>query len=477
MPTTRRIDRRKFLLAAGSLPACAARDAEPELPAEPAPTRVSAGVTTPAPSGPVCEPLSIDVPPLDDSKHAAKEVPLFDPSGGGMRSFYERFARVLRGRAKDHVRIGIYGDSNMTFDYIAGPMRRDLQTRFGDGGHGFMALARPWTHYQHKDVVHEVGSAFTSYAVTTKPTKDGMYGYSGIVGESPAVGSKVRVGTAPEGAPVGRSASRFDVFYLLGPRRGAFDVVVDGETRASLNSEAAARGVGIHRVEVEDGPHTFDSVVRTPKYVRLLGGVLERKVPGIVVDQLGVGAMSTRCIPMEDPAISSPMLDFRRYDLVILMTGMADIYELDKAPGYAKYVVELHRAARKDVSVLLTSPPDRGVSHATEKLVTLGQQRKALASELGVAYWDWIEAMGGKTSMMQFIKKQLALPDQLHFTEAGGAWVSRRLTRAILAGLIDYLRANPCAGTSDEVTPELEPWPPGAYDRTSVPDPPKGGLR
>lgn len=481
MPAAAWIDRTIFIAAACLVASCA-----PHEPAPPAQgpiedvsqgTRVSPAAVEAPPVEKMCEPLTIDVPALDDSKHAAAEVPLFDPTKGGMRSFYERFARVLRGRAKDHVRIGIYGDSNMTFDYIAGPMRRDLQTRFGDGGHGFIALARPWTHYQHMDVVHEVGPAFTSYAVTTKPTKDGMYGYAGIVGESPAVGSKVRVGTAKEGAPIGRSASRFDVFYLMGPRRGAFDVAVDGKTLASLDSEAPARGVGIHRVEVEDGPHMFDSIVRTPKYVRFLGGVLERKEPGLVVDQLGVGAMSTRCIPMEDPAISSPMIEFRRYDLVILMTGMADIYELDKAPGYAKYVVDLHRAANKDVSFLLVSPPDRGVSHATDELVTLGQQRKALASEIGVAYWDWLEAMGGKTSMMQFIKKQLALPDQLHFTEAGGAWVSRRMTRAILADFAKYLRENPTAGCGDDVTPELEPWPAGSHSRTDVPARPPGAVR
>lgn len=449
------------------LAGCASRPIEPA-PAEPPLPEPAVAEAPPAPTGPICEPLTLDVPALDDSVIAAPDVPLFDPTQGGMKTFHERLARLVRGRAKDHVRIGIYGDSNMTMDYIAGPMRRDLQKRFGDAGHGFIAMARPWTHYRHMDVVHEVGAAFTSYAVTTKPTGDGAYGYAGIVGESPAVGAKVRIATAPEDAPVGQRASRFDVFYLTGPRRGRFDVLVDGETHASIDTEAEQRGVGVHRVEVEDGPHAFDSVIRSPRYVRFLGGVLERKAPGIVVDQLGVGAMSTRCIPLEDPAISAPMLAYRRYDLVILMTGMADIYELDKAPGYVKEVVELHRSAKLDVSFLLIAPPDRGVSHATNKLLTLAKQREALASEIGVAYWDWIAAMGGPTSMMTFIRKAYALPDQIHFTEKGGAWVSRRLTRAILADFARYVRENPRAGCDEAGLAELEPWPEGGHDETRL---------
>lgn len=455
-----------LLAVGGTCAAACSRSHRP--PPEPVPP--VATVTPPAPPpvelppGAVCEALpKIDVPLLDDSEHAAAEVPLFDPSGKGMTSFYERLARLVRGKAKDHVRIGIYGDSNMTMDYIAGPMRRDLQARYGDGGHGFIALARPWSHYRHMDIVHEVSPVIVSYAITTKPTGDGAYGFSGIVSESPAVGAKIRLRTAPETAPTGHSASRFDVFYLKGPRRGAFDITIDDKQIVRLDSEAPDRSVGIYRAEVEDGPHTFDTIIRSPKYVRFLGGVLERDTPGIVVDQLGVGAMGTRCIPMQDPKVSAPMLDYRRYDLVILMTGMADIYELDKAPGYAKFVVDLHRASQPDVSMLLVAPPDRGVSHAMEKLVTLGKQRRELASELSVGFWDWLNAMGGKTSMMTFIRKQLALPDQIHFSERGGAWVSRRLTRAILAGFAQYVESHPNAGCDPTSPPEREPWAPGPH--------------
>lgn len=174
--------------------------------------------------------------------------------------------------------------------------------------------------------------------------------------------------------------------------------------------------------------------------------------------------MNTQCITLADPAVSLPMLKYRRYDLVILLTGTADIYQLDEAPGFVKQVIDLHRAARPEVSFLLVAPPDRGVSHATDNLLTLGEQRKAAASEHGVAFWDLLHAMGGPTVMMKFIRKQMALPDQIHFSEIGGAWVGRRLEHALLAGFARHLRDHPRTGCEpDAVIEELEPWPPGHH--------------
>src|SRR6185369_13135893 len=96
-------------------------------------------------------------------------------------------------------------------------------------------------------------------------------------------------------------------------------------------------------------------------------------------------------------------------------------------------------------------------------VVEIAKQRKELASELGVAFWNWIEAMGGPKSMIGFVDKKLAIGDQTHFTERGGAWVSRRLTRAILQDFAKYLAAHPAAGCDDGDRPELAPWPVGAH--------------
>jgi len=191
---------------------------------------------------------------------------------------------------------------------------------------------------------------------------------------------------------------------------------------------------------------------------------VERQQPSVVIDSLGVGAMNTRCITLMDPRLAEPMVAFRRYDLVILMTVPGHIFEIDKVPGYVKYVVDLHRKSRSTTSFLLVSPPDRGVSRTTRSLLAVGKQRLELANELGTGHWDLLHAMGGPTSMMTFIRKQLALPDQIHFSEPGGAWVGRRLLHALSQGFADYLKTLDLAEGDVTGVPELEPWPAGSHD-------------
>src|SRR5262249_12358303 len=159
--------------------------------------------------------------------------------------------------------------------------------------------------YKHMDVEQFVGSAFVSYAVSTKPIPDGGYGFSGIAAEG-AFGALARVATAPASAPVGGPVGRFEGHYLTGPRLGRVGVRVDGQSRATVDTEAARLGVDHSTIEVPDGPHRLEVAGVSGRRVRLLGAVLERAAPGIVVDSLGVGAMNTRCLVREAAAINVP---------------------------------------------------------------------------------------------------------------------------------------------------------------------------
>src|SRR5579863_5453248 len=78
--------------------------------------------------------------------------PLLDDSGGALDHFYQALWRTEK-REKDAVtHIVHYGDSPTTADLITGDIRSQLQKRFGDGGHGFVLLAKPWAWYQHVGV-------------------------------------------------------------------------------------------------------------------------------------------------------------------------------------------------------------------------------------------------------------------------------------------------------------------------------------
>ena len=209
----------------------------PQLPPDPPKSRI--------PNPDTCEPLIVQLP--ETPTVSAVDVPIPPIFGGDtLAPLYESLAKLMRGRATDHVRIGMYGDSNLVQDYLTGYLRRQLQARFGDAGHGYVAPGRPWTWDGHMDVVHGVDSrAWTLYAISTHRVRGDAYGVSGIAAEAREPVGKAWVETAPETSPIGRTASRFGVFYLKRPGAGRLEVRLDGNVVSTLDGEGEQLGVEV----------------------------------------------------------------------------------------------------------------------------------------------------------------------------------------------------------------------------------------
>ncbi|HND34351.1 MAG TPA: hypothetical protein PLA94_30325, partial [Myxococcota bacterium] len=65
-----------------------------------------------------------------------------------LRGDAEDIAAVRRvftraGESEDPVRLGFWGASHIAGEYFTGQLRRDLQTRYGDAGHGFVMPVSP----------------------------------------------------------------------------------------------------------------------------------------------------------------------------------------------------------------------------------------------------------------------------------------------------------------------------------------------
>ena len=66
-----------------------------------------------------------------------------------------------------------------------------------------------------------------SIAVTTDPVPDKQYGMNNFAAETLQPGASAWVGTADDDAKVGRTASRFDLWFLKQKKGGSFDVLLD----------------------------------------------------------------------------------------------------------------------------------------------------------------------------------------------------------------------------------------------------------
>jgi lysophospholipase L1-like esterase len=432
----------------------------PVLPATPAPPSSAAQppvIAAPEPPPSPCAPLALLAPDIP-AEHLSEPVPpLLDPSGRAMHRFYQRLARVLRGTARDHVRIGYYGDSNMTLDLISGSMRRLVQGKFGDAGHGFVAVGRPWRHYQHRDVVHDLDqTAWEEYAISTRKLADRLYGFSGIAAQSTQKGAKAWLRTAPEASPIGRTASRLEVHYLRRPGAGTFSVLLDGKPLADIPTAHDALAAGVSRFDFPDGPHALDFVAHGRRPVRLLGAALERSAPGIIVDALGIGGVSAHALAESHPATTAQSFANRRYDLVILMLGTNTVLPSTQ-PKAMQELISVRRQGIADVSVLVMSPPDHVTSFRdgrTDPVVRrVAAQMREVAAHNDCAFWDFWQAMGGESSMLQFHKKKWNMWDLYHLNEKGAAYMASRIVHALWQGFGTWLQEHPEAGCEPEAAP------------------------
>lgn len=404
----------------------------------------------PAPTKATCEPLKElgEVVTVD----ADPPVPPVQDSSDAMARFYERLAQLVRGKATDHVRIAVYGDSNLVTDFITGGMRRTFQKKFGDGGHGFVALAKPWNSYHHMDVLHDNRSdAWIGYSVSSYAAPDAMHGLGLVAAQNKYPTASSWVATADDKSPTGRTVSTFDVFYLKRPGFGSFEVKVDGETKATVDTNAAEPEAAFERITVADGPHKAVFSVPGPKPVRFFGVALEREKPSVVVDAFGAVSLTVQQMATRnDPKVLVATLAHRKYDLVIYLTGTNEWFGPVKHKEYIERLIELHRQATPGVSVLFMSPPDRveniNSSQSTWSIKRVGSEKREFSLGAKAAFWDFREAMGGEASIVKFRGQYMCGQDLVHFTEKGGFYMADRIVYALWRGFGEWAAKHPTAG-------------------------------
>lgn len=398
-----------------------------------------------------CGALELKLPPLIEAGLDVPVPEIEDLSGEEqMAPFYEKLARVARHRGGEHVRIALYGDSNMTRDHISGELRRTLQLELGDGGHGYIAVGKPWSWYLHTDVRHGVDpKGWKVFSMSTDQVADHLYGFAGLATQNVIEKARAWVATAEGDSPVGKGVSHVEVLFLRRPNHGTFTLSIDGKEMARVDTSGPKVAADRVSVDVPDGPHRID-VVSQKDIVRLLGLVLERAEPGVVVDSLGIGGVNVELLVRGDRQLTIDSLRLRKPDLVMLLTGATE----PDSPGHVaatKELVARHREALPGVPFLIMSPPDLagGTLKNPTRSVRINQihrQKREAAEQAKTVFWDFRKAMGGELSIVHFAERQMAWNDFIHLTEPGGRFMGRRLGFALIRDFNRYLTAHPDAG-------------------------------
>lgn len=397
-------------------------------------------------------------------------LPIEDPQGG-MRRLYRALARAEDGEPGALTRVVHYGDSLITGDYVTQTVRRLMQKRFGDGGHGFVLAGRPSPWYRRDNLDLDTSEGWQVNRLTRPPIDDGAYGLGGVTVRTRKRGQWVRmrpdtppepeveVEGAPVEHPVGARVSRMQVLYLGQPGGGRFQMQVGGPP-VVIETETEAQTSRVAEVRVPDGHHTFELETLGGGEVRLFGVVFERDGPGVVYDSLGLDGARARLLERFDRDHWHDQLRLRRPDLLVLHYGTNESqFRRLSSKRYRQSLSETigHlRAALPGVSCLLVGPMDRAEKHPeTGKLVTrpvvkrIVRVQREVAWRQGCAFWNTYRAMGGEGSMARWyrMKPKLASGDLTHPTRRGADRIGQMLYLALMDGYARY-------------TASLEPPPP-----------------
>ncbi len=380
------------------------------------------------------------------SSHDAKIPDIVDHGETQLDGFYAKLAQVARSKTGT-LRIGIYGDSNWTNDRTAGEIRRRLQLAYGDAGHGFVAFGIPWGWYHHQHLQHGTTGKWDVWNIATMEARDKLYGFAGITAESSQIGATAWVETAKAGEPVGTSVSLIEVWYLARPKGGTFEVVIDTDSKDKVDTSAPATEMKVLTYKVPDGAHRLTLKV-TKGRVRLFGAVFERDRPGVVVDGIGINALSAATMTRMDPANQSAGLTRRNYDLMIDATG-TNMWAAQAHPKLIVKHVEQWRAALPRASILLWSAPDfisEGTTNSTPRMKQNSRERIEGSKAAKVAFWDQYEMLGGYGSMPKWHKDRWDTPDGIHMGPMLSAYIGERFVYTVLSDLANRLVKAPKLG-------------------------------
>jgi len=399
-------------------------------------------------------PKLLEPPPSDA---LGLDIAIEDRDGKSMEALHRALARAAAGEGQ--ARLLFYGASHVASDLFTGYIRRELQTRYGDAGHGFLLPVHPWRTYRHRDInIESDGMRWETQRVRVGDAEVERVGLAGIAMMSQRAGSFGAVYTAQEGE-YGRTAGFFELYYKQHPRGGDIDVFIDGRKARRISTRASKVSAGYATFRVPDAPHRFEirTVSRRPVWV--YGLVVERDQPGVVVDTLGINGSRARYQLLWDEEVHQEHLRRRKPDLVVLAYGTNESGDESPLEDYERdlrAVLQRMRDSVPEASCLLIGPSDRPmqveerVFEDRARTARLIEVQHRLALEQGCGFFDLVAFQGGALSMVHWAANDpaYAAQDHIHYTRVG----YQRLGEVLLSALLEGMPPSNELTESDEAT-------------------------
>ncbi len=357
-----------------------------------------------------------------------------------------RRIRSVMNRAKQGLatRLSFFGASHTGADLWTGRIRRLLQDRHGDLGHGFILPAALYRGYRGADVnLCRTEGWLADWVGKKNGHGDGLLGPAGMSVSSANPGDFGWVETTRQN-PHGRKVSKFIVMALNQPAGGHLELRVDNGKVQRVSTRADSHELHTIEIQVVDGPHRLELRPAGDGEVRLFGVSMEREGSGILVDAMGIRGRTMKTWLKWDKQLAAAGLKALDPALVVIAYGTneashQDYSMKDYRDDLEAALGELRARLPMEVPCILAGPSDRGVRLSADRYAVwnrtamVAQVQRELADSYGCAFWDWQQATGGPGSMVAwyFHQPAMAAKDLIHFNRRGYQWLGDRFVAAL----------------------------------------------
>lgn len=361
-------------------------------------------------------------------------------SFSGNTAILKNFAKALNGTKNGQVRIAHFGDSVIEGDLISADLRKNLQSQFGGGGVGFVAINSP-------DI---------AFRTTTRLSYSDNWKYGAVFAQN---SDKLPVGINGAVAYTnGNSWVNYEPYGLYGIKyftsaKLYYQSDAGGSITVNTNTSGDKSFTLKGSKKIEELDLGLSGRVRSMKITIPAGtkgcfyGVSFEEGNGIYVDNYplrGNSGIALRDIP------ESSFKDFSKYfnyDLIILHFGLnmleQNMKDLSWYESAMNKIIANFKTVYPKAGIVVIGVQDKGIKKGSKfitepSVLKLLETQKKIAADSDVAFWNLFEAMGGEGAMSKWVAEGKAQKDYTHVNTEGAKKMADLFTDAIT----EYYNAN-----------------------------------
>lgn len=338
------------------------------------------------------------------------------------------------------VTVSVLGNSLIASDRIVDRLRMRLVRHFGDGGRGVL-LADRMARYGPRTRTAAWARHWEPRTLGELRPPPHLTGLTGVYHLATRDGARSRFELDGE--------RRGTVWWLDVSPRAVMTISVDGEVVARTKPRGSKRSESTSFV-IPEGARRLE-LVSEKRGAVVMGVVLQREEPGIVLDTFGVPSADANFFLRADPKTFRSQLSSRDPAMVMVMLGGNETKRLEWGRSTKKKVhagltrlLRRVRDAAPESACLVVGPIDAVRGRDTDEpgkqrpwlLRVNALQREAALAE-GCAYLDLYAAMGAEGSLLRFADAGLVHKDLVHPRGRGLDLLGELLADAVLTAWVN----------------------------------------